>query len=249
MNKNVLTEARSKTSHNKNGIIIQFILFELIQAGDLIGQIDASLRDIGEAYPRKLEKGKHSSIQSIASAIHALAGSSQKSMRIFTSNLNEGILAQTKNYCAYFASNLDPKDPDCILLQKNSNRAWTLSLDCMDMMRSIQQKQVKELSDFALFDHSFRRMSIRVKKLTCSVAHMLPQFWGDENVLLFLLTRKHDLDRLYGKEFVLNLFEKMFPNGLSEVEKFMVQKYEKRGFTHLIREIQEKIAEFDTALV
>jgi hypothetical protein len=231
-------------NHENNGIIIQFILFEMFLAVGLINKIEDTFKKL-----RSNSATQQELIGSLAEAITALAGSSQKSMRIFTSNLNEGILAQTKNYCSYFASNLEPKDPDITGMQRNANRAWKHSLDCLDTIRKLLKNPSCDSQEFSDFNISFERMVHRFFKLVKVVGNVLHKFNDDENVILFLITHTKQLDKLFEKEFVIHTLIKMFPNGIIDAERFLTQKYMSRGFTHLIPSIIQKIAKFEPALV
>lgn len=65
----------------------------------------------------------------------------------------------------------------------------------------------------------------------------------DENVLLFLVTRRHEVDTLYGKGFTSTLLKKFSPDGRGALRRFMVEAYLTRGFDDLIPSIDEAVEE------
>ncbi len=72
---------------------------------------------------------------------------------------------------------------------------------------------------------------------------LLKAFRRDENVLLFLMRRRFDLDSLYGAGFVRNLIAKLFPDGRDSLYEFITKAYKARGFQILIPTIDAIIEE------
>ncbi len=69
------------------------------------------------------------------------------------------------------------------------------------------------------------------------------EFRSNENVLLFLVRRRHDLDTLHGSKFVKGVLEPLFPEGPSELESYLLEAYARRGFSHLSTTILSSIEE------
>jgi hypothetical protein len=61
----------------------------------------------------------------------------------------------------------------------------------------------------------------------------------EENLLFFLLRRREELDDLHGKDFVARTFKRLFPEG--DVEEWLSDRFQKRGFTHLIPVIKHHL--------
>lgn len=237
------------TYHHNNGIIIQFVLFELIQAFEQVRQIDESLSGITLTPTKKLSKNDRELLNTIAHAISCLAGYSQEKMRIFTWNLSNGILAKIKAHGSLYANNIDPQNPDTDSLLRHADRAWIHCLDALEHIRAVQELPSNKSPDLSAIHTSLKKMFGRMRRLAKVIESSLDQFRTDENVLYFLLCKKESLDKIYNPDFVCKLFKKMYPKGINEIEKFLMQKYKARGFSHLIPVITQKLAELEPANV
>lgn len=233
--------------HDNNGIIIQFIFFELIQAFDKIRSIKKSLAGMNPVPEARLTKTEKKLLGSISTDISSLAGHSQKTMRIFAWYLNEGILAKVKTHCSLFANNLDPQNPELHTLQRHADRSWSHSLHFLDLVRGLQKCPSKKSMNIPRLKEILERMAGRLRRLSKIIGIFVLKFRDDENVLYFLLTYKDGLDTIYRKGFVFRLLIKMFPGGMSEAELFLFDKYSSRGFFHLLPSISQKCAELEKA--
>lgn len=237
------------TYHGNNAIIMQFIFFEVINAFQEVYELEYLISQIKLTPAKKLSKSDKEHMASLTGSFTRLAGYTQKYMRIFTWNLNDGILAKLKNYCSFFANNISPQDPEAGALQRNAERAWINCLECIDQIREAEKLPAKGTPDLPALKAYMEKMVQRLRRLSRVVANIVLRFKEDENVLLFLLNHQEQLDRLYEEQFVAKLFHKMFPQGLRQAEAFMAAKYTARGFDHLIPLISSKISLLETATV
>jgi hypothetical protein len=222
------------TYYNRNNnIVLQFILLELIYA----------CKDAEE-----LEKLLHNpklQLDSLFIHVSRLVGQTKKYIRIFSWSLNDGILTRVKNYCSLFVHNRNPADSRIMSLQTHSDRAWINGLESLDLIRLIKQMPSCNNECEKSLRIVLQKMLKRVHQLIRSIYQTLPMFCKDEHTLFFLLRHRTDLESLFGEKAILQLFTITFPKGLKTASRFIIQRYVKRGFTHLAPVISQKIAELE----
>jgi len=230
--------------HDNNGMIIQVIFFELIQAFEKLGSIEQSLAHMNQTAESSLVK--RNLLHTITTDVSSLAGHSQKTMRIFASYLTEGILAKVMTHCSLLANNHDPEDRSMGLLKRHAVRSWTQSMQILDLLRELEQTSSQITSDISsLLRALLEKMVNLLKRLAKMIAKIAVKFHENENVVYFLLMYKDRLDAIYKKGFVSQLFNKMFPEGIRKAEEFLSVKYLSRGFDQLIPLITQKFAELE----
>ena len=82
-----------------------------------------------------------------------------------------------------------------------------------------------------------------MKRFNMMLVHIIPKYSGDENIIFFILRHAAEFDTIYNQGFVKNLFSKISPNGLHELQNTIVEKYKIRGFDNLIPIINTKFEE------
>jgi hypothetical protein len=217
--------------YENNSLMFQFIVAEYINASTEIDSITACLPETHRGTMDNLKK-----------SLEILSGSLQEYMRFFSWNLEEGILSKLKIYAALFVANAEILHSKSLQLEKYSNLAWKSSLESLEIMRLIQNQQ----SDLSLYESLHERLNYLTtifKKLGRLLAELILEFSLDENVLFFVLRYKEKLDTIYGVGFVKRLFLKMYPEGITEAEKYLKHKYAKRGFNNLLLVITSKFSE------
>jgi hypothetical protein len=224
-----------------NSLLIQFLLFELEYAWNYVVEYKNLVENIRLTPHKKYTKKDRELLEEAERYIIELAGSTHQSMRIFTWNLNEGTVAKLKQYAAYFANNLDKQDADAIQLVRHTERAWSNCLECLDLTREQLALPTKEPANITTLIRISEKLFVRLQKLAEALAHILPQFRDDENVLYFLLKHQDALAKLWEKDFLPHLFKKLFPNGKEEVECFLKSRYDKRHFSELVPDLTQKI--------
>ena len=234
-----------------NSLIIQFVLSEMIEAFAIIDKVEQLLPNLPETPPKRTSAKTREVQDALMAAITKLAGSSQEYMRIFTWNPNDGTLTKLKNYCSFFATLQTPLDPDVMALQRHADRAWANCIDALGRLRAAQLSPLHKDADPVKLKSSLEKMITRLRSLAKTVAAICGQFRDDENVLFFILSHQEALDRLYKTDFVFITFCKLFPKGLVEAEKLLLQRFGARGFDQLLPVIVKKIAalDMDMALV
>ena len=222
------------TYYNRNNnLVLQFILLELIHA----------LQDTHEV--EKLLGNPAIHLDPLFVHVSRLVGQTKKYIRIFSWSLNDGILTRVKNYCSLFVNNRNPPDPRITSLQTHSDRAWINGLESLDLIRLIKKTPLCNTECERSLRIVLEKMLKRQQQLIKSIYQALPMFCKDEHTLFFLLRHRRDLEILFGDESILQLFTITFPKGLKVASRFIIQRYAKRGFTHLSPMISQKISELE----
>ncbi len=232
-----------KLDHHKvnNSLLIQFVLFELIRSWNEVSEIKKHLSKVKLTPKKRYSKKDKEHLSNCLIHITKLAGYTQQYMRIFTWNLNDGIIAKLKNYATYFANNLEKQDADAVNLERNAERAWFNCLECLDLFQEQYSLPPSETAHLCALNEITEELHNRLKKLSVATTHLLPQFRDDENALFFLLKHQEDLAPIYEKNYLKNLFLSLFPKGKEEAECFLKKRYTSRNFTQIIPSMTEKL--------
>lgn len=228
---NTLTRQPFNSLYQSNSLMFQFIISEFINASTQINLITT-----------KIPETHQGSMESLQNSLQALSGSLQEYMRFISWNLEEGILSKLKSYTALFAANAEILHSKHLQLEKHANQAWKVSLESLEILRLIQEQK----EDLSLYENLYQRLNHLTaifKKLGKLLAELILEFYLDENVLFFILRHKEKLDCIYGTGFVKKIFIKMYPDGITEAEKYVKKQYANRGFDNLLMVIGSKFTE------
>lgn len=80
-----------------------------------------------------------------------------------------------------------------------------------------------------------------IQSLFDLTAEFLLAFEPDENLYYYLLRHQEECKKTFGRVFLLNFFKKKH-QGLKQTEKFLIDKYQERGFFHLKPSIRNYLA-------
>jgi len=222
------------TYYNRNNnIVLQFILLELIHARQDTQGVE------------KLLSNPKIPLEPLFVHVSRLVGQTKKYIRIFSWSLNDGILTRVKNYCSFFVNNRNPTNPRIMPLQTHSDRAWINGLESLDLIRLMRQMPSYDSECERSLRIVLQKMLKRLQQLIRSIYQTLPEFCRDEHTLFFLLRHRIDLEVLFGEQAILQLFTITFPKGLKTAGRFIIQRYAKRGFSHLSPVISQKILELE----
>lgn len=134
--------------------------------------------------------------------------------------------------------------PITIQLSQLADKAW------IEAHRALQSFVHER--DLATSSHGPRRLPFLTHVVkTVRIMERFAQTWprmlklnrSDENILYFLLRRRHDLDALCEKGFVRGLLISLFPKGHLELRSVIVEAYTRRGFDYLIPSVESNIEE------
>lgn len=158
---------------------------------------------------------------------------SPETLRIFMNHFENGLLTRLKNLCLLFLQWYPSKDQNILQMSHCVDKLWSL---CMDSLKHIS-------SDCAasLLVQNIHEVIISLENFRHFLGEILLQYRSDENVVFFLLRHHAEFDDCYGKNFVVDLLKKMYPDGVNEVERFLSKRYALRGFQHLLPTISSKM--------
>lgn len=214
--------------YQKESLLFQFIFWELILAQQEMQKID-SLQAMAQKHDVQWN-------ESLQNHIMRLAGSTQGYMRLFSWN-DDGILTKLRNYCTLFTQNDETPSKEKAVMYNAANQAWLNSLQILDCIRDFEEEQDERKILLLL-----TRLNRNIVRLSNCALRVVEQFSRDENVLFFILRHKEQLDGVYDNGFVLKLMKRLFGRKLEQAKDFLTQKYDQRGFHHLIPVIHEKFA-------
>lgn len=243
MHKNKLSPQYFNPYYASNHLLFQFILSEFILAFSEMLLISDVIKKTEQEWPLK-----HKDPRLYPALLHhvsKLAGSTQHYMRLLSWN-DDGLLTKLKNYCTLLYHH--DNNHDLLQMYQESSQAWLLSLRILDVIRAMSQQPP------TANPHERRMLIPSLKKLHCSfqrfsrlVVQAVTPFHRDENVILFILQHKEELDFLYIPGFTKDWIQKMFPAGVKEAGQFLSQRYTSRGFDNLIPTINTKIVELESS--
>lgn len=77
------------------------------------------------------------------------------------------------------------------------------------------------------------------------IAQLLFSLPPDENLYFFLLRHQKECKDIFGTTFLISLLNHTHPQGLKQTERFLNQRYQRRGFGHLKPTIRTLIASLE----
>ncbi|WP_249274307.1 hypothetical protein [Parachlamydia sp. AcF125] len=241
--------------HRTDSLLFQFILCEFIAVHREIQVMKTILLKMRQPDPNSQDEFA-SLLNTLTLATRNLSGSAQEHMRFFAWNLEVGALTKLRNYCTFFSQNKENSDKAPMHMQRYANRAWLFCLQSLDYIRLLQHnlfesvlpvEKVFEANNLLIL--TLEKLFSQIQHLTRLIARVSLTFRRDENILYFILQQKEGFDQIYEKNFVKNLFEKMFENGVPGAGQFLLQKYGERGFFDLLPLIASKITELQIVVV
>jgi len=143
----------------------------------------------------------------------------------------QGHLPKMLHYYELQKANFD-EQPLMESVGQTLERAYLAGQLCVELI----QKDSKE------HKKPYLQLRREIKKVGKLLFELLPIYYKDNpHVLYFVLCRHEQLDALYGEAIVANLFNSLFEGGLPEVETFLSEKFARKGFNHLLPNIQKQL--------
>lgn len=225
--------------HRDVSLLFQFILSQFLAIHKEAKPLKALARP-----PRT-----RSQCETLLAPISKLSGVTQDYMRFFVWNLDSGLVSKLKNYCSLLSqqSLKDEKRSKSThqkrisLLQQNSNQAWLICMQCIDILRALKEEGPNPKVGEALCK-TIQKLMMCLSRIGKTLIPLIETFKDDENVLFFIVRHSHELDDLFGDKFVTHLFTKMHREGSAGIEKLLIKHYSKRGFDNLLPVIKAKMA-------
>ncbi len=184
----------------------------------------------------------------LLSAIESLAGIASPFHNGFSLDLTLGILTSLKNNSTLFQKNHSLQIPEASLIRKQATSSWFYCIELHDLATHLPlELPLINHKDFIRFQKVEARMFAQLKKLGNTIIKTLKHFKTNENVLLCLMHRQHQLDSIYGKAFTVKILKKLNLNS-ENVYHLIIDAYKKRGFSDLITKLKLKINSAQSAL-
>jgi hypothetical protein len=228
-----LTTWGLKPQPSYKSLLFQFILLEFISSYTEVLNIHQLSRDL---------QTTSDVVPALKLSINKLAGPARGCMRLFSWNLEDGILSRLKNYCANFTLEAKDSNPGILKMHAYLNQAFISCRKTLDVIGLFEERDLSQQNRQALHK-VLTKVIQQMGRFSKMTAKLMQQFSTDENVVFFMLRHKSELDRLYGSQFVYKLINKMYPKGVEEAKDFLLKQYGQRGFDHLIPLIIKKISE------
>lgn len=87
----------------------------------------------------------------------------------------------------------------------------------------------------------YQQIKREIKKAGILLIDLLQDYQENPHVLYFALCKHKKIDELYGKPIITHLMNTLFPGGLPEMKTFLCEKFEQKGFHHLLQNIQAQV--------
>jgi hypothetical protein len=225
-----LFRQETKAYHQETGLLIQFILTELFAAQKEASRLAGAAGDA----------------ETLETAMAALAGNRKREGRLFNWLSDNGILEKMHHFCCCIVQEEVPEEKTALAMQRTVHQAWIFALQAQVEARILLDSGAKSMESLEL-TRIVARMNMTLGKAAKHLWRLLERYKQDENVLFFLLRHHHEFDSLYGAGATVQFFRKAFRGGSMEAGHLMRQRYGKRGFSHILPIIDEKISELETA--
>jgi hypothetical protein len=143
-----------------------------------------------------------------------------------------GHLPKLLHYCSLLATHFDtPPSPLCKNLEQTLQRAYAVAKEC----HAALERDVEGLSKL----YTLLRKEMRTfMKLLFEKLH---DFCDNAAVLFFLLRHQEQFDALYREPIIKKKFHLFFPEGVKQAQGFLIEKFSKKGFNHLIPYIEQRL--------
>jgi len=239
----VKTSTGQQTGNRHNdSLLLQFIFSEQLHCL----KITKTLRsNCSQTVKSRLSKEKKEQlIFEIKSGLEELCGEQRQCMRIFSWNQDGGRLHKMSNFALFFDQETENAFVEAEYLRKESNAALLTGLKCLQILeeqtrtRKVLTKTVKEL-----LIKEVEKLEKKLKKINSILNGIAIHYDQDENVLFFILRHHEEFYNLVGPQYVVSLISNSFDNNLKKAERWLKQRYKKRGFQRLLPIIESKFHE------
>lgn len=208
---------RSTAPQLAPSVLFQFVLSEFLE----LDQITSNIHHIIQI-PEDLGSWKNH--------LQILIGSSHPSLHTWEED--QGKILKLKNLCTHLVEVLQSRDVHIKKLPHATQQLLNVAIKCFHSSPSYQLSHWSRLNK-SLTDY---------KTLISKAVNL---FSKDENVLLFLLKNHQQIDQVFGKAFVFQTFQKHLSSNKTEIQEFLIDRYQQRGFQKLESLIRSKIEELN----
>ncbi len=211
-----------------NGLLFQFMLTEVLKTLQIGQQLLNLTRDI-----EKLSSP--STLNSVNYHLHSLTGYRSNTVDS-QEHQNPGILVRLKEACLFMSERIEDIPLSYKQIYAVIDKAWFCGLQLQSLLH------VEKQPDNETLIYWISTLWKRINRIALMFTEKVIEFKDNENVLFFL-ARYPELSRqLFYTEKAKRILRKHFPNGISGLEKIVLEKYRERGFEHMLPHIQKMFA-------
>lgn len=227
--------------HHDNGLLLQFILTEFIEACEEIAKLEVICQQrLPTSFPIQLHPMESEILQQqIEASLALLTGSARNHMGLLSGGSAEGSLGKLKIYSNLFNQNLENSEKYHLTILELTEKIW---LGCLRAIAAWYEDAV----DHTLFSSSIEKISADMRRLAKLIAKAISSFSCDENVIFFVIRYRTRLDHIYGPRFVRKLLTRLYPKGLKGAQQFLTAKYTERGFDHILPLLAKNFEEIES---
>jgi hypothetical protein len=237
-------------------LLFQFILTEFVDTYSEALSIQVHYNQLTQVVKQIAPYGQFQMLlEQIAASMVRLVGHPKKKWESYPWHTKVGTQTKHREYFNLFCRNRKEKNSDFSAIHTTVNRAWDMCYDCLLLIYKMQQVtatchclELKPSSQENSLCKHINRFLSHIQRLAKQITKAIYCFRNDENILFFLLLHKEQFDKLYGPQYLVKLFAKLYPNGIEEAADFIVKKYSHRGFDMLLPIILEKLAELQSRI-
>lgn len=216
-------------------LILQFILFEFFKVCEEIRNISAVLVKEQQNLP-ELAKG-------LELTFIELSGPTNDFRRLFDWGFEEGRLLKLKHFCGLLLHDEIAMD---FLAHELHLRADQLNQSAMNTLDAIRIYLYQQNISPLHFIESLKKMLNQMLPISTILEKIIFKEGRDENMLFFLLEHASEVKHVFGEHYFSTLFQQLHPNSEQGIFRFLITRYTKRGFSHLIPRIQQLLTDVRT---
>lgn len=231
--------------HHDKGLLFQFIIAEFLLASREV----QALSSVIEQFKMSTEQKDHYLkreywLNNLKGALAKLAGPDNEFIHQHVWNVEEGPLAKFKNYCSLLARQQEQDIKEYEALSRYSQKTWLLCLQCFEEVREIEKrlegsKVITTLEEGEILPHYefiyqfVHKIAFSFERIVRIIIRLIHSFGNNENVLLYLLRHRAEIEEIFGRDFVPHALSRLHPQGLSGTIQALKDKFRLRGFEQL----------------
>ncbi|MEM1282251.1 MAG: hypothetical protein AAGG81_01715 [Chlamydiota bacterium] len=228
--------------HENDSLLLQFILSEFLLVYREVKNLGRHFEELESFTAKKRPKQqRQEALFQLISSLETLSGASHDTMRLFSWGQEDGILHKFNSYAALFSRRSAPEGKNEQYFYRAINQSLLISIQLHDLALTIAElpsSKWKELiEEIGQLEGKIVSNTEKFSKLLFKI---IQRFSNDENVIFFLLRHSKEFDELFCPGHVKRLLTKVSQGSLADLEKSLIKKYCKRGFTQLEPIIIEK---------
>lgn len=230
--------------HENDSLLLQFILSEFLLVYKEIKALDSYYEELkASILKRRPLQQRQDFFKQLITSLETLSGASHDTMRLFSWGQEDGVLHKFNSYAALFYRRSAPEGKTEQFFYRAVNQCLLLSIQLHDLAFTVNELPPSKWKDYLdEIEQLEGKIVSNAEKFAKLLSKMVNRFSDDENVIFFVLRHSRDFDELFHVGYTKNLLRKVGSTSLAELEKSLIKKYRKRGFTQLQPIITEKFA-------